>query len=114
MTAALALSHQGYPVSLIEQTDVLGGHGRSLHRTHKGDDIPSYIEHLANDVTENKGIDVYLNTTIKGVAGFVGNFETEIDSNGKTEKIKHGVASSQPAPESSSQPNTITVIIPRW
>ena len=36
LTAALSLARQGYPVHLVEKSEVLGGNARSLNKTYQG------------------------------------------------------------------------------
>jgi heterodisulfide reductase subunit A len=43
-------------------------------------------------VRGNKKIHIHLDTTISNVEGFVGNFETTLSSDGKAERLEHGVA----------------------
>ena len=47
---------------------------------------------LIEDVQDHENIDVYLNSELQGVDGFVGNFKTTIVSEGKEQVLKHGVA----------------------
>ena len=44
MNAALNVSRQGFPVTLIEKTDTLGGMSLNLHHTLEGDDIQSLCQ----------------------------------------------------------------------
>jgi heterodisulfide reductase subunit A len=39
MTGALALADQGFQVSLVEQSDRLGGNANSIYQTAAGDDV---------------------------------------------------------------------------
>ncbi len=92
MTAALNLARQGYPVHLVEKQDVLGGAARRLLHTYKGEDVAGFLEGLAREVQADPKITVHLNTTIAGVQGFIGNFKTELQTNGSSQSIEHGVA----------------------
>jgi heterodisulfide reductase subunit A-like polyferredoxin len=92
MTAALSLADQGYPVTLVEQKDVLGGHGRKLHQTWDGQPIAPYLEELVQRVERHPDITVVCNAEVKEVNGFVGNFRTLLQVDGKEREVEHGVA----------------------
>ncbi len=91
MTAAKALSDQGYHADLIEKEGRLGGQAINLHETWRGEDVQSRLEALIESVQNNPNIDVHLNATITSVDGFVGNFETTIDISGHANMLEHGV-----------------------
>ncbi|MDH3392000.1 MAG: 4Fe-4S binding protein, partial [Desulfobulbaceae bacterium] len=88
---ARTLSVQGYHTFLIERNGSLGGQGRLLHETWRGEDIQQSLAKLIKNVESDKNIDLRLNTEIKKVDGFVGNFETTVQLDGKEETLKHGV-----------------------
>jgi len=92
MTAALALSRQGYAVHLVEKTDELGGNGASLHKTYRGEDIASYVRELMAEVEGDDRITVHVGAEIASVDGFVGNFKTRLKAGGAEETFEHGVA----------------------
>jgi heterodisulfide reductase subunit A len=89
MTSALTFAEQGYPVILIEQSDMLGGNGRKVYRNWKGDAILPFINDLAAKVTSHPQISVKFNCEIKDVSGSVGKFSTTF-TDGQT--FEHGVA----------------------
>ena len=91
MTAAKALSDQGYHADLIEKEGRLGGQAINLHETWRGEDVQSRLKALIESVQNSPNIDVHLNTTITSVDGFVGNFETTIDMSGQEKVLEHGV-----------------------
>ena len=92
MTAALALSEQGYPVHLVEKTDVLGGNALKLNRTWKGEDIKTFVADMVARVKENELINLYLNSSLKSGSGFLGNFETVISTPQGDVTVPHGAA----------------------
>ena len=92
MTAAVSLAHQGYPVDLVENADTLGGNALRLGKTHKNEDVRSFVNGLINDVTSDGRITVHTGTTISNVDGFVGNFKTELRKQDATRTVEHGVA----------------------
>jgi len=92
MVAAKNLAQQGYHTYLIEGDDALGGQARSLYETWRGEDVQQNLARLIEDVQSNKNIDVFLNTELKQVDGFVGNFTSTVKINGKEKTLEHGIA----------------------
>jgi heterodisulfide reductase subunit A-like polyferredoxin len=90
MTAALNLAQQGFPTTIVEKTDKLGGAARDLRHTWRGRDVREFLSDLVAKVDAQPEIEVLLTATITGAAGFVGNFETEVSTNGQTRTIAHG------------------------
>jgi heterodisulfide reductase subunit A2 len=93
MNAALGLSKQGFPVTLVEKDARLGGFARKLHHTIEGRDIAVHLEKLVADVTSRDNIEVLTDTRIIGFEGFKGSFATEVQvgSESQSRKIDHGV-----------------------
>ena len=96
MTAAVSLAEQGFQVSIVEKSGKLGGNLLGLSRNVEGSDIPAYLKNLNARIKADKRIRVHTHSTLKDVAGFVGNFQTTIvTQNGKPAKeikIPHGAA----------------------
>jgi heterodisulfide reductase subunit A len=77
MTAALDVADQGYPAHIIEKEGQLGGNLAKLCHM-EGDRRPKdYMNELIARVRDSKNITVHLNTEVKEVAGFVGNFKVK-------------------------------------
>lgn len=91
IAAARTLSAQGYDTFLIERNESLGGQARLLYETWRGEDIQQNLAKMIDDVQSDDKIRVLLKTEIKKVTGFVGNFETTVQMDGKEETLKHGV-----------------------
>ena len=89
MTAALSFAEQDYPVTLVEKSDILGGNGRKVFRTWKGNEFLPFVTDLADKVTNHPKIEVKFNSEIQDATGSVGKFTTTF-SDGQT--FKHGVA----------------------
>ena len=92
MTAARTFSAQGFKVCLVERSSSLGGQARSLFRTWKGEDIPAALADLIKAVESDNNIDVCLDTQLKAVEGFVGNFKTALGSDSQEKTVEHGIA----------------------
>jgi len=91
MAAAQNMAEQGYKTFLIEKKDSLGGQARHLHETWRGEDIQKYLTMLIDAVRTDQNIEVFLNSQITQVDGFVGNFKTTIKSNKESRVLEHGV-----------------------
>jgi len=92
MSAAKNLAVQGYRTCLIEKEGVLGGQARNLYQTWKGENVQQNLAKLIQEVQSNPKIDVYLNTELKQVEGFVGNFKSTLQTNGNEKVLEHGIA----------------------
>jgi heterodisulfide reductase subunit A len=92
MSAAKNLAAQGYPTCLIEKSDVLGGQARDIYQTWRGEDVQQNLTKLIQEVQSNPRIDVCLNTELKQVEGFVGNFKSTLLTNGNEKVLEHGIA----------------------
>jgi heterodisulfide reductase subunit A len=92
MTAALDLAEQGFEVHLIERAPELGGMARRIRTTLEGLDVPVFLDELVRRVYQNPLIRISHDATITDVSGYVGNFVTTIESNGRVETIDHGAA----------------------
>ena len=92
MTCALSIAAQGHEVELIEKNKDLGGMARRLHTTLEGLDVQTYLDDLIQQVYKNPLIHVSHDATIKQVAGYLGNFTTTVDTEGRIKEIKHGAS----------------------
>ena len=92
ITAANNLAQQGYVTHLIEKSDVLGGQALNLYETWQGEDVQKKLAGLIKAAEADKNINILTNTQIKEVSGFVGNFQTTVETAGKEQVIEHGVA----------------------
>ena len=91
LEAAKNLSEQGYKTFLIEKTDQLGGQAKTLHETWRGEDVQQYLTELIGAVQNDNNIEIFLNSRIAQVDGFVGNFKTTIHNDDKSVILEHGV-----------------------
>jgi heterodisulfide reductase subunit A len=91
MASAKTLSDQGYHTYLIENTDCLGGQARHLNETWQGEDIQVYLTGLIEAVTSDANIEIFLDSKIDAVEGFIGNFKTTIARCGEAQTLEHGI-----------------------
>jgi heterodisulfide reductase subunit A len=83
MTAALSLADMGFPVHLVERDGDLGGFVKILNNLYVTDkSAADTIRPLIEKVTKHKNITVYLNSTMKSVEGFIGNYDIVIGRRG--------------------------------
>jgi heterodisulfide reductase subunit A len=92
MSAARNLAAQGYPTCLIEKSGALGGQARDIYQTWRGEDVQQNLKKLIHEVQSNPKIDVRLNTELKQVEGFVGNFKSTLQTDGNETVLEHGIA----------------------
>jgi heterodisulfide reductase subunit A len=90
MTSALSLAEQGFEVYLVEKEKDLGGMARRIHYTLEGLDVQTYLGDLISEVYQHPLIHVSHDATIKDVAGYIGNFTTTVESEGRVKRIRHG------------------------
>jgi heterodisulfide reductase subunit A len=92
LTASLSLARQGYPVHLVEKEDAFGGNARRLIHAWQGEPVADFLNDLIHRVEMDPRINIHLNTTVAAVSGFVGNFNTTLDTPAGAVTIDHGVA----------------------
>ena len=92
MTCALSIAKQGHEVHLVEKSKDLGGMARRLHTTLEGLDVQTYLNEVIREVYNNPRIHVSHEATIKNVAGYLGNFTTTVETEGRIKKIRHGAS----------------------
>jgi heterodisulfide reductase subunit A len=92
MTSALGLANQGFEVHLVEKDTDLGGMARRIHYTLEGLDVQAYLRDLIRKVYQHPLVHVSHDATITDVSGYVGNFITTVESEGRVKEIRHGAA----------------------
>jgi heterodisulfide reductase subunit A len=92
MMAALNLAGQGFTTHLVEKADRLGGQALSLYKTWKGEIVQDSLAAMVQAAEQEERVHIYLDSEIKAVEGFVGNFSSTLDRAGETTRIDHGVA----------------------
>jgi heterodisulfide reductase subunit A2 len=81
MTAALEIANTGRKVFLIEKSNKLGGHMNNIDLTFPYmTSAQQMLKPIIKSVESNKYIDVYLETGIDEIFGYIGNFESTIKS----------------------------------
>jgi heterodisulfide reductase subunit A len=92
MTAALNIADQGFKAFIIEKENGLGGNLKSLNVLYPiQEEGGNFLNEIVEKVKSNKNIEVFLNSQIESVKGFIGNYDVSItDSKKKTKDIKIG------------------------
>jgi len=92
MTCALSIANQGHEVQLVEKDKDLGGMARRLPTTLEGMDVQAYLNDVIREVYNNPLIHVSHEAIITDVSGYVGNFVTTVETEGRVKEIKHGAS----------------------
>jgi heterodisulfide reductase subunit A len=90
MTAALSIASNGFQVYLVERESHLGGNLRDLHYTLDTPDVPYVLRKLVDQVNEHPLIHVFMNTQIKNIEGYIGNFSTALEVGEEERAVEHG------------------------
>ena len=91
MQAALAVADHGYPVTLVEREERLGGNLDWLHHTIEGYPLAPLLEETIQKVENHPLVDVRKKTTITASFGEAGDFyTTATDIDGQQQTIQHG------------------------
>ncbi len=93
MEAALGIADQGFPVTIVEKEDRLGGVALQLRSTWRGESIGDYVQGLVSRVEGHPNIKVNLGSTVKKTAGIIGNYTTTIapvNGSGSQTVLEHG------------------------
>ena len=91
MTAAKTLAVQGYKTFLVEKSERLGGQARKLNENWQAERVGPFLDNLIKEIAATENIELFLNTRVEAVDGFVGNFKTTIQSPGEKRVLEHGV-----------------------
>lgn len=107
MTAALAMAEQGFKTHLVERSDKLGGNLNNVHYTLEHEDVEGFLGGLIDRVENSQevggsvtslikrvesshNIVLHMNSEVKNVAGFVGNFEVTLREHSKETTVPCG------------------------
>jgi heterodisulfide reductase subunit A len=92
MTSALSLANQGFETHLVEKANQLGGKLNIINKLFPtSQDASELLASLKKRVESNHNLTVYTSAKVKNVGGFVGNYEIEVDQNGKSTNLTIGV-----------------------
>ncbi|MCX6651123.1 MAG: CoB--CoM heterodisulfide reductase iron-sulfur subunit A family protein [Methanomassiliicoccales archaeon] len=87
LSAAAAIADQGFPVTLVEKQNELGGFVKNLSCVYQGrQEADAMLKPMIDRVKGNPNVQVLTNSEVVNVEGFVGNYEITIDTKGKLKK----------------------------
>ncbi len=83
MTAAVSMAEMGFPVHLVEKDGELGGFIRNLNNLYVTEkSAADTIKPLIDKARTHKNVKLHLNSSVKSVEGFIGNYNVVIGSKG--------------------------------
>ena len=79
MTAALNIAKQGFEVFLVEKKKILGGLLNDLYILYPTqEDASIYLKGIIEKIKESNKINVFLESRVKDIKGYVGNYDVSI------------------------------------
>ncbi|WP_455392846.1 FAD-dependent oxidoreductase [[Eubacterium] cellulosolvens] len=87
MSAALTIANNGFQVDLVERTDTLGGNLKDIYSTLTHEDTQGFLKEMIKTVDSHETLTVHLNSNVKEITGYVGNFQATISKQLKTDDI---------------------------
>lgn len=91
MSAALEIADTGKQVYLVEMSERLGGHLADIDLIFPYfNSAQQKIQPMIDRVQQHPNIQLFLNTRVDDINGYIGNFETNIGSNGTEQAIEFG------------------------
>lgn len=91
LSSALSLANSGFPVTIVEKDAELGGQAKKIYKLLGGLDVKKRLTEMLDKVKNNKNVTLLLSSNIKEIKGYVGNFETIVDTPNGEKQVKHGV-----------------------
>lgn len=93
MQAALSIADQGYETTLVEKEPVLGGHLRDIYLGANGEKPQDLLNHTMARVQNHPKIHVFTDTSVTAIAGYVGNFKSQLTTKEKkaSTEVDHGI-----------------------
>ena len=91
MTCANRIAEMGFIVHLVDKNRSLGGKLNKINSSFMTDNAPtSFIAELSERIMLNKRILIHLDAQIKGIQGFIGQFEIDIQKGNQDETLNVG------------------------
>ncbi len=92
MNCAIDIANNGFPVYLVEKDEKLGGLLRHVTALEDGRRSSDIIAPLIRTAMSHPRIQVFTNTQLVELKGYVGNFEGLLDTKGTKHEIRFGAA----------------------
>ena len=91
LVAALDVAEAGFPATVVEKSDHLGGRVAELNRTFPDlEPVEDWLDGLVERVETHQNVTVYLNAEVTEVEGYVGNFEVTVGGKPEPEHVDAG------------------------
>lgn len=90
IAAALNLAEQGFPVTLVEKEEELGGGARELFYTLQGSDVRAFVEGVVSKAESHPEIDVIKKAELDSLEGTWGSYRSTISSGSENREVEHG------------------------
>jgi heterodisulfide reductase subunit A2 len=91
LSAAVSIAEMGYPVTVVERSDGLGGNLSWLTATIAGEETAPLLAELRRQVEDHPIIDLLLEAHVLEARGQVGDFTTTIQTLEGPKMIRHGI-----------------------
>ncbi|MEA1972456.1 MAG: 4Fe-4S binding protein, partial [Candidatus Cloacimonadota bacterium] len=91
ITAALSIANQGFEVTLIEREPQIGGNLNGLYYTLDGKRVPKFLQDLKDEIYDHPLVNVYVDSKVKLIDGYIGNYKTTIVHNDEELVFEHGI-----------------------
>ncbi len=90
LCAAWEVAENGFEVLILEKEKEPGGNLRNVTSLITGEDPKVYLDDLIKRVSGHERIKIACNARLNGIKGYVGNFETTFEYEGKIRNFQHG------------------------
>ena len=91
LTAAQQIARTGRTVFLVEKGKILGGMMQQINRTFPNlDQASKYLDPIIEEVSSHPHVQVYLNSQLVKLSGYVGNFVGTVNHQGAQSEIEFG------------------------
>jgi len=91
LTAAREIARTGRTVFLVEKGKILGGMMKQINRTFPNlDQASEYLNPIIEEVSSHPHIQVYLNSQLVKLSGYVGNFMGTVNHQGTQSELEFG------------------------
>ena len=91
LEAALSLANMGFPVTVVEKSDRLGGQAWNLASHPGAYDYPGFLRELLQAAQSHPLVTVVCRAQVTATRGFIGNFHTTLATPGGDLEVDHGV-----------------------
>ncbi|NCO59655.1 CoB--CoM heterodisulfide reductase iron-sulfur subunit A family protein [bacterium] len=99
LESALSLADAGYPVTLVERQEELGGNARHIKSTWQGGNVAQYLDGLIRKTKDHPGITVMTRAEVVSNHGSCGSFIAAVLKEGVRSEIRYGAGILAPGAE---------------